>query len=134
MNTKIELMKTDIIDRNDIIKLVDEFYTDVRKDALLGSIFDDIMKISWEEHLPKMYDFWESILFHANKYKGFPFAAHLPVNDKVKLTSIHFDHWLNMFYTTVDRLFKGENAEQIKQRAATIKGIWSAKMEYINSL
>ncbi len=126
-------MKTDIRNRNDIIKLVDGFYDDVRKDTILGPIFDDIMKISWEKHLPKMYDFWESILFHANKYKGFPFATHLPVNEKIKLTPAHFDHWLSLFYTTIDKLFEGSNADQIKIRASTIKEIWSAKMNYINS-
>lgn len=126
-------MEKDITNRNDIILLVDEFYKEVRNDQMLGTIFDDIMKISWEKHLPKMYDFWDSILFHANKYKGFPFAAHLPVNEKIKLTPAHFDHWLSLFYTTVDKLFEGSNTEQIKIRASTIKEIWSAKMNYINS-
>ena len=55
-------MKKDIETREDIIKLVDVFYDKVKKNEILGYIFDDIAKIDWSKHLPVMYSFWASIL------------------------------------------------------------------------
>lgn len=126
-------MKPDINSREDIITLVNEFYVNVRKNNLLGPIFDNVMKVNWDKHLPKMYDFWESIMFHTAKYKGFPFAAHLPVNEKIILGQLHFDTWLNLFQETIDRFFSGPNATSLKERSATIKEIWMHKMEFINA-
>jgi hemoglobin len=126
-------MKHDILTRDDVKRLVDEFYIGVRKTPLLGKIFDDVMSVNWEKHLPKMYDFWENILFQTGNYKGFPFAAHMPVNEKAPLTSQHFDVWLQLFHETIDRLFEGENANQLKIKSSTIKEVWSSKMAFINS-
>lgn len=54
---------TDLTDRADIVRLVDAFYGRVRADAILSPIFDGIARVDWTLHLPKMYDFWESVLF-----------------------------------------------------------------------
>jgi hemoglobin len=55
--------KKDIIDRTDIENLVNRFYDKVKKDDLIGFIFNDVAKLDWEKHLPTMYDFWEGIIF-----------------------------------------------------------------------
>jgi hemoglobin len=125
-------MKADILTRNDIQFLVDEFYNEVRNTPLLGNIFDETMHVDWDKHLPKMYDFWENVLFQTGSYKGFPFAAHLAVNDKEQLTSEHFEVWLQLFHATIDKLFQGQNAEELKAKSAAIQGVWSHKMEYMN--
>ena len=113
-------MKKDIQNGEDIIKLVDAFYIKVKKDDLLSSIFTDIAHVNWELHLPRMYDFWENILFCTGNYDGNPMLAHKTLNQKVKLDLTHFMRWNNLFDQTVDELFKGEKAEDIKKRAMNI--------------
>jgi len=54
-------MKTDIENRNDLILLVDTFYKEVQQNNTIGPIFTETAKVDWSHHLPKMYDFWESI-------------------------------------------------------------------------
>lgn len=100
----IKQMKKDIQDRIDIEILVNNFYDRVKDDELLGRIFDKVMKVDWDKHLPKMYDFWENIVFQAGNYKGRPFLPHLEVNAKETLTSSHFDQWLKLFRLTIDSI------------------------------
>lgn len=126
-------MKKDIEARSDIELLVNTFYNKVQKDDLLGPIFIDLMKVDWNKHLPKMYDFWQNILFHTGEYKGQPFLPHLHVNEKEKLTSVHFDRWLSLFFSTIDELFEGEKTKELKEKSNSIKQVWSFKIDYINS-
>ncbi|TAH05859.1 MAG: group III truncated hemoglobin, partial [Sphingobacteriales bacterium] len=52
----------DIQTAADIQLLVDSFYKQVLPDPLIGYIFTDIAQLSWEKHIPIMYQFWGSIL------------------------------------------------------------------------
>lgn len=125
-------MKQDILNRNDIELIVNTFYEKVKKNETIGYIFNTIMDVNWENHLPKMYDFWENILFQTGNYKGHPFAAHILVNNKIALTNEHFAIWLLLFENTIDELFEGAKATEIKFRAKSIKGIFNSKINYIN--
>lgn len=126
-------MKKDIQKREDIELLVNYFYDKVKQNLLLGRVFDDVMKVNWEKHLPKMYDFWENIVFQTGNYKGHPFAAHLDVNNKETMTPIHFQQWLVLFHQTIDELFSGPIANELKYKSQNIKEVWSYKMDYINN-
>ena len=53
----------DIETIEDIELLVNTFYSKVRKDDVIGFLFNDVAKTNWEEHLPKMYLFWRALLF-----------------------------------------------------------------------
>jgi len=121
-------MKNDINTRADIILLVDSFYQKVQLNDKIGPIFTQIAKVDWAHHLPKMYDFWESILFGKATYKGNPMITHFAINDKAPLQTPEFDAWKNLFYQTVDDLFKGPNAETIKQKAQSIAGLMHFKL------
>ena len=46
----------------------------------------------------------------------------------MKLEKQDFDRWLSLFTTTVDELFEGQKAEEAKQRAVSIAGIFQYKM------
>jgi hemoglobin len=127
------IMKKEIEDINDIKLLVDTFYEKIKKDDLLGKIFIDLMQVNWDKHLPKMYDFWDNILFQTGNYKGRPFPPHLNVNEKEKLTSPYFERWINLFDETVDELFEGYKAREVKFKAANIKDVWRFKMDHINN-
>lgn len=62
----------DIENREDIILLVNTFYDDVKADKTIGDIFNKVVAVNWDEHLPKMYDFWEGILLGGGAFKGNP--------------------------------------------------------------
>jgi hemoglobin len=125
-------MKKDIKDRTDIQQLVDTFYTKVRADETIGYLFNDVARVNWEQHLPRMYDFWENILFQTGGFKGNPMAAHVQLHQKSPLSAAHFDRWQQLFLATVDELFEGDNAELIKQRARSIATMMLIKVSPSN--
>jgi hemoglobin len=112
--------RRDLATRQDIIALVDGFYDRVRADDLIGPIFDGIARVDWAAHLPKMYDFWEAVLFGAGNFKGNPMAVHRALARQAPLTSDAFDRWLALFRETVDERFAGAVAEDAKDRAQRI--------------
>lgn len=103
--------------------LVDHFYGLVKSDDLLGPIFTDIAKVDWEEHLPKMYAFWESVLFGAPGYKGRPLPVHLALSNQTQLSAREFGRWLGLFHRAVDQLFEGPQARLAKERASRIADV-----------
>ena len=110
----------DLADRADVIRLVDTFYEVVRGDDMLGPIFKETAEVDWSEHLPKMYDFWETVMFGKAGYKGNPLAVHLELAQLTPLGAREFDHWIALFHGTVDTLFTGPSADEAKARALRI--------------
>jgi len=82
---------TDISTRAHIEILIDEFYKKVIADPVIGFIFTDVVKLSWEKHIPVMYSFWESMLLGENTYKGNPMVKHIELDKLVTLTPEHFN-------------------------------------------
>lgn len=121
-------MKKDIEDKADIQLLVDSFYEKVKADPVIGFIFNDIVKVNWERHLPVMYDFWENTLFYTGVYLGNPMEMHRRLNQLIPLTAEHFQQWTNLFTSTVDELFAGEKAVLAKQRAISISTVMQIKI------
>ncbi len=120
-------MKPDISSSTDIQLLINAFYEKVRKDDTIGYIFNDIAKVDWERHLPRMYSFWEFLLLGQDTYKGNPMEVHQKLHRMVPLTEDHFTRWLHLFQTTVDEHFTGLVAEEAKNRAALIVLTWKPK-------
>lgn len=120
----------DIESRDDIALLINTFYDKVKEDDTIGYIFNDVANVNWEKHLPVMYDFWETTLFHKNSYQGNPMGVHQKLNKDVKLSKAHFARWEKLFHENADALFKGLNTETIKQRATSIKTVMELKIVY----
>lgn len=118
----------DIETRADIILLVDHFYSKVQDNQTIGPIFTQVANVDWSHHLPKMYDFWESILFGKAIYKRNPMLTHFALNEKAPLKTEEFNTWKTIFYEVVDELFAGENAETIKQKAQSIADLMHFKI------
>lgn len=116
-------VRTDITSREDIERVVDAFYALVQADDRLAPIFNDVAKVDWDAHLPRMYDFWEAVLFGAAGFKGNPLAAHRALARRTPLTAEAFDRWLALFHSTVDRLFAGPVADEAKLRASRVAGV-----------
>lgn len=126
-------MKSDINTRADIINLVNTFYTRVKENNIIGPIFNEIINVDWDHHLPKMYDFWESILFGKATYKGNPMLTHFDINKKAALKNEQFEAWKTLFIKTVEDLFEGENAALIKQKAQSIADLIHFKLNSTKS-
>lgn len=120
-------MKHDISQPEDVKLLVDTFYEKVRRDEVIGYIFDDVARVDWAHHLPRMYAFWEFLLLNRDTYRGNPIEPHLRLSEKIALTAEHFDRWVALFHASVDELFEGENATAAKFRGYAIAETWKPK-------
>lgn len=120
--------------REDIELLVNRFYDKVGKDSSIGFFFNDIAKVNWSEHLPKMYRFWETLLFGQVSYKGNPMAVHFPINEIQAIEKHHFEHWLKLWTETVEENFIGETAELAVYKASNIARLMAHKMELARRL
>lgn len=129
MNTA--LSRHDIRDRSDIVRLVDAFYDRIRSDARLGPIFNDIARVDWSTHLPKMYSFWDTVLFGAATFRGNPLAAHAKLLPQADMGRDSFDRWLELFQQTVGDLFEGTNAEVIVRSAEDMANVIYSKIHQV---
>lgn len=124
--------RQDLWGRDEIVRLVDHFYGKVRADATLGFIFDEVAGIDWDAHLPKMYDFWQTVLFRDGGYKGDPIVAHAKLLAKTPLGREQFDRWLALFEESVDELFAGEKAGHIKRCAEDMANVIHGRIHKIS--
>ena len=83
----------DITTRADIERLVDTFYERVRGDEILAPIFDDVAHTDWARHLPKMYDFWTTVLFGQAAYSGTPLSVHRITPCASRSRQVPSDRW-----------------------------------------
>ena len=119
-------MIKDVTTKEDIEKIVAQFYDAMLKDPIVGFIFTDIVKIDLEHHLPIIVNFWADSLFKENQYKGNPLRKHLDINEKLPLKPGHFTRWLYLFEKAVDENHKGNNAQEMKRRAEMVAKSFSA--------
>lgn len=119
-------MAQEITNIDDIKLLVDSFYSKVRRDALLGHIFEDVIQDRWPVHLEKMYRFWQTVLLEEHTYHGAPFPPHavLPVEKD------HFVRWMELFTQTVEEHFTGDKATEAKWRAGKMAEMFLYKIEH----
>jgi hemoglobin len=110
--------RTTLSNRKDIRLLVTSFYEKIRKDPVLGPVFNSII-LDWEGHFDLLTDFWESQLLVKRSYLGNPIEVHQEVDTKMNhtITPEHFGHWLNLWFATLDELFEGELVWVAKNRA-----------------
>jgi len=112
-------MKT-LTTKDDIAGLVSVFYAKVRKDDILGPIFEKhIAEEEWPSHLSKLTDFWEMKLLGGRQFRGSPSKKHIDV-DRASghtVSQEHFAHWLQLWLDTIDETFMGPLAERAKAQA-----------------
>lgn len=111
-------MPFETVTEETITRLVDEFYVKVRRDPVLGPVFDTVIGADgWPAHLRKMYAFWSSVMLTTGRYKGNPMAAHLAVPG---IAEPMFARWLTLFGETADELFAEEPAGIFRLKADRI--------------
>ena len=120
--------RPDLTDREGIVLLVNGFYERIRADDQLGPIFSDVAKVDWDSHLPRMYDFWDPVMFRSGTFRGNPLTAHAKLAPHTDMSRAKFDHWLTLFRETVAALFEGENAEHIVRCAEDMANVLHSKI------
>lgn len=111
----------DLESREDVALLVNTFYDKVRAHKALGPIFNHVIQ-DWDSHLSRLTDFWETNLFFVRNYKGNPLQVHIDVDQQFNnsIQQAHFGNWLQLWFETLDELFKGRYAEIAKARARSM--------------
>jgi hemoglobin len=67
------------------------------------------------------------LVFGDQSYSGNPFMRH----KDLLIDRNHFERWLALFIETVDQMFEGKQASEIKQRAQSIATLFQHRMGLI---
>jgi hemoglobin len=118
----------DLDDRAQVAEMVRRFYADVAQDDLLGPMFNDVARVDWSEHLPKLTDFWCRMLFAEPGYEGNPLRAHQRVHARRPFTAAHFERWLELFFDTLELGWVGPNTEKVKAFATKVARVHAAQL------
>ncbi|HTW12647.1 MAG TPA: group III truncated hemoglobin [Solirubrobacteraceae bacterium] len=110
----------DIETRADCERLVRAFYGRALTDPIIGYLFTDVARLDLEAHVPRLTNFWQTILLGAHSYGGGAFRPHLELHFKAPLQKGHFDRWLFLWRMSVDELFSGPHAELAKAHAERV--------------
>ncbi|MBR0799521.1 group III truncated hemoglobin [Bradyrhizobium jicamae] len=98
-----------------IERLVHGFYAKVRKDPMIGPVFEARIN-DWEPHLAQMCAFWSSVALMTGRYHGTPMVKHMPL----PIDAAHFDRWLELFEATASELCPPAAADHFIERARRI--------------
>jgi hemoglobin len=93
---------------DDLFDMLTAFYDTVALDPLLQPYF---APVDMSEHMPRIVNFWSTILFHTGAYSGNAFRPHAEMPG---LTGRHFTRWLSVMEDTIDGRFTGPVAENMK--------------------
>jgi hemoglobin len=92
----------DVETREDCERLVRGFYARALEDPMIGWLFTDVAGLDLEAHVPRITDFWATMLLGAGTYRGGAFAPHARVHARARLRGGHFERWLGLWRATVD--------------------------------
>lgn len=105
----------------EIHEMVHSFYADIRRDEVLGPIFNSHVA-DWDEHLGKLVDFWSSILRRTGRFSGTPMPKHIALPD---LSAELFQRWLALFQQSNARLSNQELSAAANAAAQRIaQSLW----------
>ena len=104
----------------DILGVLVAFYATVERDPLLAPYF---VSVDMPAHMPRIADFWSTMLFHTGRYSDNALRPHLEMPG---LTPDHFGRWLSTLEATVDAMHAGPNADLMKNLAHRVA--WSMQL------
>jgi hemoglobin len=108
--------RPDLCTEEEVSRLVHSFYAAVREDAVLGPVFDAHVR-DWDEHLPKMVDFWSAALRGTARFRGAPMPKHAALPG---LDAQLFQRWLALFRQTTATLGNEAMAQRANELAERI--------------
>lgn len=108
------------ITEDDITKLTKVFYATVRKDDLLGPIFNAKIGTTdekWDPHIAHINNFWSNIFLKTGRFKGNPMSKHMGLDG---ITPAHFTRWLELFAKAGKKTLAPAKQEAFTQTANRI--------------
>ena len=115
-------MATELCTEQEVIDLVHAFYARVRRDDVLGPIFNTHID-DWDQHLAKLVDFWSAILRRTARFSGAPMPKHAALPG---LSMELFERWLGLFDATLADQPNRAMAEQASQATRRIaQSLWA---------
>jgi hemoglobin len=105
------------ISEADLALLVDRFYARVRRDGLIGPLFNAAIH-DWPEHLERLSAFWSSVMLTSGRYKGSPMAAHMRHAGQIRPEM--FSRWLELWRETARDTLAPDAAEAVSAKAERI--------------
>jgi hemoglobin len=118
----------DLDSPDEIAEMVGRFYQDVAEDDLLGPMFNDVARVNWSEHLPKLTAFWCRALLGIEGYVGNPFRAHALVNGQAPFTVDHFERWLELFHDAVELGWSGPHTQRALDLAHDVARVHAGQL------
>lgn len=115
-------MLSNEITKENINKLVIIFYTKVLKDEKLAPFFieklgNDMNSDIWQKHITLLTNFWYTISYGRGEYNGSPFAPHMQISG---LDKEAFQSWLNLFFSSLDKVYTEDIGNKFKERSSII--------------
>jgi len=103
------------LDEPQLVAVVHSFYAKVRRDPILGPIFETRIA-DWDAHLARMVTFWSSVALMTGHYHGSALTAHLGL----PVQWGDFERWLDLFRETAEEICSPEGARHLIERAERI--------------
>ncbi|NHN27199.1 group III truncated hemoglobin [Flavobacterium jejuense] len=121
----------DITTREDILIIMRKFYDKLLADTTINFFFTKVTTVDQhlEDHFETLTTFWEQSLFLKGGYSNNMLQIHKNIHEKHSLSKEHFEIWLNHLYSTIDTLFKGKIAEQMKTNALSMSTVMQIKFQ-----
>lgn len=114
-------MTPDICTEDEVTKLVHTFYSRVRRDDILGPVFESHVG-DWPHHLAKLVDFWSAILRGTARYRGTPMPKHAALPG---IEPAMFQRWLALFRETTTEIGNAAMKARADAMAARIaQSLW----------
>jgi hemoglobin len=120
----------DIASRADLEQVLLAFYKKAFDDPLIGRFFTDVVPLDLETHIPLIADFWETVVFNTRGYRKNVMEVHRHIHELSPIRKEHLDRWVRIFTGTIDELFRGDKAELMKQRAASVATLMDIKLNH----
>jgi truncated hemoglobin YjbI len=116
--------KTDIVTFEDVQFVVNKQYEQLIADSQTGRHFKEL---NFEEHLPRIYNFWSFILGiepEVHSYRGSAFEPHTHMN----LNHEDFNDWQKYLKIAVQERFEGPTADLMLQKAEQLGMMFEYKL------
>ena len=91
-------------------------------------MFNDVARVDWAEHLPKLTAFWCRAPLSMPGYEGNPYRAHRALQRRHTFERKHFEQWLDLFHETLDLGWTGPKVEQAKALACKVAFVHSKQI------
>ena len=98
-------------------RLLDHFYAEVRRDDMIGPLFNRVIGDEWGPHLDRIQDFWSSVMLKTGRYQGNPLAVHRAIDG---LEPQFFDRWLALFEASAREVLTPDLADAFVAKAQLI--------------